>query len=29
MADWLVADWGYFGTNNTTDMGALYLTFQR
>jgi len=25
----LVADWGYFGTNNTTDMGALYLTFQR
>ena len=29
MSDWLVADWGYFGTNNTTDMGALFLTFQR
>ncbi len=29
MSDWLVSDWGYFGTNNNTDKGALFLSFQR
>ena len=30
LVDWLAADWGYTGSaGNSTNMGALYLTFQR
>lgn len=29
MSDWLVSDWAYFGTNNSVDKGALFVSFQR